>query len=238
MYTVASEFSRRLGRAKGWSGRVRKISPPTGIRTPDRPVATPTELSRPDFKNGIPYLNMICLLTPSAGRRRWRRMSGRGFGTKWSGLIDVIAWHMPEVSEGNHANIPVRTECAPTQFQTECLLIKCRAMSFRYLCAHLTQLNYQKYRVSIKSFPDYKHLLQENYVEYKHIFLPLINPLNAKLNPICHLLALLGAHHIFHVSGLRVKVVSKILYHVFIVRLQLHNYKFEGKNNRRFYYSS
>ena len=30
------------------------------------------------------------------------------------------------------------------------------------------------------------------------------NPLNAELNPICHLLALLGAHHIFHVSGLRV----------------------------------
>ena len=25
-----------------------------------------------------------------------------------------------------------------------------------------------KYRVSIKSFPYYKHLLQENYVEYKH----------------------------------------------------------------------
>ena len=34
-----------------------------------------------------------------------------------------------------------------------------------------------------------------------HIF----NSLNAKLSPICHLLALLGAHHIFHVSGLRVK---------------------------------
>jgi len=31
----------------------------------------------------------------------------------------------------------------------------------------------------------------------------LINPLNAELNPICHLLALLGAHHIFHVIGLR-----------------------------------
>jgi ABC-type uncharacterized transport system permease subunit len=26
-----------------------------------------------------------------------------------------------------------------------------------------------KYRVSIKSFPDYKHLLKENYVEYKHV---------------------------------------------------------------------
>jgi hypothetical protein len=32
-----------------------------------------------------------------------------------------------------------------------------------------------------------------------------INPLNAKLNPTCHLLALLGAHHIFHVSRERVK---------------------------------
>ena len=31
------------------------------------------------------------------------------------------------------------------------------------------------------------------------------NPLNAKLNPICHLLALLGAHHILHVSKIRVK---------------------------------
>jgi len=28
---------------------------------------------------------------------------------------------------------------------------------------------------------------------------------NAKINPICHLLALLGAHHILHVSGIRVK---------------------------------
>jgi len=32
-----------------------------------------------------------------------------------------------------------------------------------------------------------------------------LNPLNAELNPIFHLLALLGAHHIFHVSGIRVK---------------------------------
>jgi len=33
----------------------------------------------------------------------------------------------------------------------------------------------------------------------------IFNPLNAKLNPICHLLALLGAHHILHVSRMRVK---------------------------------
>jgi hypothetical protein len=32
-----------------------------------------------------------------------------------------------------------------------------------------------------------------------------LNPLNAELNPICHLLALLGAHRILHVSRIRVK---------------------------------
>jgi hypothetical protein len=41
----------------------------------------------------------------------------------------------------------------------------------------------------MKSFPDYKNLLQENYVEYKYIFLPLV------------------------------KSVSTVLYHVFIVML-------------------
>ena len=32
----------------------------------------------------------------------------------------------------------------------------------------------------------------------------VIYPLNAELNPICHLLALLGAHHILHVCRIRV----------------------------------
>ena len=32
-----------------------------------------------------------------------------------------------------------------------------------------------------------------------------LNPLNAELSPIYHLLALLGAHLIFHVSRIRVK---------------------------------
>jgi hypothetical protein len=39
----------------------------------------------------------------------------------------------------------------------------------------------------------------------------ITNPLNAQLNPICRLLALLGAHHIFHVSGLRVKKICFVI---------------------------
>ena len=36
----------------------------------------------------------------------------------------------------------------------------------------------------------------------------LINPLNPELNPICYLLALLGAHHFLHVSRIRVKLLT------------------------------
>jgi hypothetical protein len=41
----------------------------------------------------------------------------------------------------------------------------------------------------------------------KNLFvLAHINSLNTELNLICHLLALLGAHHILHVGRIRVKV--------------------------------
>jgi len=36
----------------------------------------------------------------------------------------------------------------------------------------------------------------------------IINPLNPELNPICYLLALLGAHHFLHVSRIRVNEIS------------------------------
>ena len=36
-----------------------------------------------------------------------------------------------------------------------------------------------------------------------------INPLKTQLNPICHLLALLGAHHILHVSRIRVNIAFR-----------------------------
>jgi len=40
---------------------------------------------------------------------------------------------------------------------------------------------------------------------YMSLLCALINPLNTELNPICHLLPLLGAHFILHVSEIRVK---------------------------------
>ena len=46
-------------------------------------------------------------------------------------------------------------------------------------------------------------MFQSNLYVRHHLF----NPLNTELNPICHLLALLGAHHILHVGRIRVKRV-------------------------------
>ena len=48
------------------------------------------------------------------------------------------------------------------------------------------------------------------------------NPLNAELNPICHLVALLRVHHFLHVSRMRVKsltlrlLMSYIYIHIYI----------------------
>ena len=39
-------------------------------------------------------------------------------------------------------------------------------------------------------------------------FVSSINPLNPESNPICYLLALLGAHHFLHVSRMRVKSLT------------------------------
>ena len=37
---------------------------------------------------------------------------------------------------------------------------------------------------------------------------PVLNLLKPELNPICHLLALLGVHHFLHVSRIRVKSLT------------------------------
>ena len=43
---------------------------------------------------------------------------------------------------------------------------------------------------------------------FVQIHIGMINPLNAELNPICCLLALLGAHHFLHVSRIKVKSLT------------------------------
>jgi len=61
------------------------------------------------------------------------------------------------------------------------------------------------------------HTMHENSEDWAHVVQKIlqwwtdvntiINTLSAELNPICHLLALLGAHHILHISRIRVNVL-------------------------------
>ena len=53
------------------------------------------------------------------------------------------------------------------------------------------------------------------FVQFRPYFLAYVNSLNAELNPICHLLALLGAHHILHGSRERVKVYLRTHYYYY-----------------------
>ena len=60
-----------------------------------------------------------------------------------------------------------------------------------------------KAKVAVCSEIRTKHSTQsEHHVEFFNV-----NPLNAELNPICYLLALL-AHHFLHVSRIRVKSLT------------------------------
>jgi len=75
------------------------------------------------------------------------------------------------------------------------------------------------YRVIVKEILNVKTQYLQNTILYSYryssctvlIFSPMewiFNPLNPELNPICYLLALLGAHHFLHVSRIRVKLLT------------------------------
>ena len=67
-----------------------------------------------------------------------------------------------------------------------------------------------KVQVTTQAISTYLHVYATNVHEEVAAYLlaRVLNPLNAQLNPICHLLALLGVHNFLHVSRIRVKSLS------------------------------
>ena len=63
---------------------------------------------------------------------------------------------------------------------------------------------------SVHNFHQWTPLHQRHLVKHHILLLQgiQVNPLNPELNPICYLLALLGAHHFFHVRRIRVKLFT------------------------------
>ena len=68
---------------------------------------------------------------------------------------------------------------------------------FSNIASKIQQIKYKKY----------KHIIKIRKKKLVAIIMH-IKPLNAKLNPICHLLVLLEAHHILHISKVRVNLLD------------------------------
>ena len=78
----------------------------------------------------------------------------------------------------------------------------CVALFKGTVCLTLLQLT------SVKICPKHDVMFNVGYMYLVVFQLIEINPLNPELNPICYLLALLGAHHFLHVSRIRVKLLT------------------------------
>jgi len=78
-----------------------------------------------------------------------------------------------------------------------------------FFLVHIFLARVWETRAPLSGRPASTALLSLQWIQYIFdILLPLFNPLNPELSPICHLLPLLGAHNILHVSRIRVKRVS------------------------------
>ena len=83
--------------------------------------------------------------------------------------------------------------------------------SCMFICSVMLERNYRRCYPQFLDhvfFIIYKlHVAPARSVFYQTVEC-LINPLKPELNPICYLLALLGAHHFLHVSRIRVKILT------------------------------
>jgi len=98
-------------------------------------------------------------------------------------------WHLQQDCYGNPKS---------PYHNSYCLLNYCTDIYF-YKC------------VSINNFYLFTYLYCEERRYCRHtycMYVIFINPLNPELNPICYLLALLGANHFLHVSRIRVKLLT------------------------------
>ena len=113
----------------------------------------------------------------------------RGWRTIWLCLgLSNSRFHVDR-----HLNVPaIRATCSA------CLIFSCSPnFSLKPKCLkHFFMQISQSVFFNLRNFA--------NFFTFYTVGVTSVNPLNAQLNPICHLLALLGAHPILHVSRIRV----------------------------------
>ena len=111
-----------------------------------------------------------------------------------------------------NASLPVRPHYRPSVHKTEKVDLKAKERHYLSLCLEkeIRRMNVCKWRcgVYIDGAPSRKdHRTPTGALQIQNIIYS-VNPVNPELNPICYLLALLGAHHFLHVSRIRVKLLT------------------------------
>ena len=120
-------------------------------------------------------------------------------------------------------NLPSKQKCCAREVSVESVLV----LSSRPIIPEVSDISWYLWRITktVNTMKrTYRPTLQWNtwsnmafylfFTSYKkkHVngayFSSLFNPLNPELNPICYLLALLGAQHFLHVSRIRVKSLT------------------------------
>ena len=96
----------------------------------------------------------------------------KGFSKKesgriWIGFIGLRIAPQADTSEQSREYLTEQHSTAPFFTQPQKSETKKYTVSRKLISYNKGFLPRTVYRVSIKSFPDYKHLLQENYAEYK-----------------------------------------------------------------------
>ena len=98
------------------------------------------------------------------------------------------------LSSGDSATFPCRTACDVSKPDRR--MTNCNPTAHKYM-ATTHELPVSRMTSRVTSRPDHWDSAVVRF-----------NPLNLEFNPICYLLALLGAHHFLHVSRIRVKLLT------------------------------
>jgi hypothetical protein len=108
----------------------------------------------------------------------------------------------------NISNSPVVNKYTVTPYVVRAvsvghLISQCQLIPFEQsVPQHTYHFSNRNHRSNCSAVPSHMHI----YFEWVNTKYFMFNPLKAELNPICPLLALFGAHHILHISRIRVKL--------------------------------
>jgi len=142
----------------------------------------------------------------------------RPFHSFWFDHPNNVWWRLQTIKPLEFAtNIFWNCSANKTKFSVQILTLHTKQRPAIFMSLYKFRTTSQDYvgskqtykLIRINNFPPlYTAQHNTKYTNLAAVTFTTVNPLNPELNPICYLLALLGAHHFLHVSRIRVKSLT------------------------------